>query len=323
MLALPALSTQVLVPPAPLPLFPLAVELFRSLFGEGERRWVGLLLPSFGSPPPLLFCSLHRNSDKDLLLCVDVGTGDIQLTLSQTLNITAAVIVTTPQRLSFVDVVKGLEMFNKVNIPSVAVVENMSYFEAPDTKVRHYLFGTGYTKKLQTDFGIRNSFGVPIEPQLAEKCDRGVPFVLFAPESETAKIYDQIAESLVREVARIQHGGLKLPKIDYDKEQREIIVSVEGCPEQRIKPAALRRSCRCAVCIDEMTGAKVLRDEDVSEDIQPRSIRAIGNYATQVDWSDGHSSLYPYTKFVKAWSTAESDGAPTEQLREEATVASS
>eukprot|EP00188_Purpureofilum_apyrenoidigerum_P001366 Plantae.Rhodophyta-Purpureofilum_apyrenoidigerum.ctg1743.p2 GENE.Plantae.Rhodophyta-Purpureofilum_apyrenoidigerum.ctg1743~~Plantae.Rhodophyta-Purpureofilum_apyrenoidigerum.ctg1743.p2 ORF type:complete len:520 (+),score=76.49 Plantae.Rhodophyta-Purpureofilum_apyrenoidigerum.ctg1743:154-1560(+) len=236
-------------------------------------------------------------------LVVDMppGTGDIQLTLSQTLNMTAAVIVTTPQKLAFVDVVKGLDMFNKVNVPSIAVVENMSYFEAPDTGIKHYIFGSGYTEKLKNEFGIQSSFAVPIETELADKCDNGRPFVTESPDSKTAKIYDEIAEAVVREVARIQFGGLKLPKLSYDQDSSDIVIEVPGEATQRLNAADLRRNCRCAVCIDEMTGVKVLRDEDVPDDVQPRAMRPIGNYAAQIEWSDGHSSLYPYKKFVQAW----------------------
>mmetsp|Transcript_2687 Transcript_2687/g.8102 ORF Transcript_2687/g.8102 Transcript_2687/m.8102 type:complete len:511 (+) Transcript_2687:115-1647(+) len=240
-------------------------------------------------------------------LVVDMppGTGDVQLTLSQTLNMTAAVIVTTPQKLAFVDVVKGLDMFNKVNVPSIAVVENMSYFEAPDTGKKHYIFGSGYTEKLRNEFGIQSSFAVPIDAELAEKCDNGVPYVTAAPQSQTAKIYDEIAEAVVREVARIQFGGLKLPRLSFDQESSEIVIDVPEEATQRMKAADLRRNCRCAVCIDEMTGVKVLRDEDVPEDVRPRTMRPVGNYATQIEWSDGHSSLYPYKKFVRAWKQEE------------------
>mmetsp|Transcript_25677 Transcript_25677/g.101250 ORF Transcript_25677/g.101250 Transcript_25677/m.101250 type:complete len:520 (-) Transcript_25677:110-1669(-) len=236
-----------------------------------------------------------------LIIDMPPGTGDVQLTLSQNLNITAAVIVTTPQKLSFVDVVKGIDMFTKVNVPSIAVVENMSYFEAPDTKTKHYIFGSGYTHRLKNQFGIQNSFGIPIETDLAEKCDAGVPFVVSEPNSETSKIYDEIAKSVVVEVAKIQHGALPLPKVTLDKESGLIVVDVEGSPKQEVVPAELRRKCRCALCIDEMTGVKILKDEDVPESISPRAIRPVGNYATQIDWSDGHISLYPFSKFVDAW----------------------
>mmetsp|Transcript_25674 Transcript_25674/g.101235 ORF Transcript_25674/g.101235 Transcript_25674/m.101235 type:complete len:215 (-) Transcript_25674:110-754(-) len=192
-------------------------------------------------------------------------------------------------------------MFTKVNVPSIAVVENMSYFEAPDTKTKHYIFGSGYTHRLKNQFGIQNSFGIPIETDLAEKCDAGVPFVVSEPNSETSKIYDEIAKSVVVEVAKIQHGALPLPKVTLDKESGLIVVDVEGSPKQEVVPAELRRKCRCALCIDEMTGVKILKDEDVPESISPRAIRPVGNYATQIDWSDGHISLYPFSKFVDAW----------------------
>ncbi|GAB0496640.1 hypothetical protein MMPV_007953 [Pyropia vietnamensis] len=266
-----------------------------------------------------------------LVLDLPPGTGDIQLTLSQVVSMTAAIHVTTPQLLSFVDVVKGLDMFAKLNVPSVAVVENMAYFTAPDTGVRHELFGRGHRHRLSSAFGIATSVAVPIDPLLCERSDAGVPYVVAHPDSETAAIYADLAGSVVREVAKVQHGGLQTPVITYDKETNELVIVVGGgkgdaeassdggaAPaasstgservEQRLWPAALRRQCRCAKCIDEWTGEQVLRPEEVSESIKPVEMAPVGNYALQVSWTDGHQSIFPYARFVTAWKGARSNG---------------
>jgi DUF971 family protein len=237
-----------------------------------------------------------------LVLDMPPGTGDIQLTLCQILNITAAVIVTTPQKLSFVDVVKGIDMFNKVEVPSVAVVENMSYFVAPESGVKHYIFGRGHRIKLQEEYGIANAFLMPIEPELSEQSDAGVPFVVSNPESESAVEYRRIASSVVQEVSKLLFGGLVAPTVHFDDDSGEIVINTSAdSPAQRVWPATLRRQCRCALCVDEMSGAPMLDPTSVAETIKPMSMTPVGNYAIEISWSDAHPSLYPYRKFVDNW----------------------
>lgn len=94
------------------------------------------------------------------------GTGDIQLTLCQTVAFSAAVVVTTPQRLAFVDVAKGVRMFAKLSVPVAAVVENMSFFDGDDGK-RYRPFGTGSGAAIQADFGIPHLIAFPIVQDLS------------------------------------------------------------------------------------------------------------------------------------------------------------
>lgn len=237
-----------------------------------------------------------------LIVDLPPGTGDIQLTLSQIVNTTAAVIVTTPQKLSFVDVVKGMDMFEKVSVPSIAVVENMSYFVAPDTDTKHFIFGKGHKQRLVEQYGVKNSFSMPIDPELSEQSDIGVPYVVAHPDSLLAKEYHQMASTVVREVAKIKFGGLTRPDVSFEEESGYIVVKkAQSLEEQKIWPPTLRRQCRCALCVDEMTGRVRLKAEDVAETVKPAHIAPVGNYAVSISWSDGHPSLFPYSRFVDDW----------------------
>jgi len=298
-----------------------------------------------------------------LVIDMPPGTGDIQLTLTQRLNITAAVIVTTPQELSFADVVRGIEMFDSVSVPCVAVVENMAYYEVPpeaassttttttntldETKLKQALveklreeglelnggstmdklanelvdivvkqqeqqqqaqqpqqgeespsssrkvpiFGAGHKQRLSEQFGIEHTFSVPLLEKIAANGDVGTPYVLEHPDSPQAKIYQSLAGAVVSEVAKAKFGGGNTrPTIVYEEEDHVLLVNDDA----RLAPAALRRDCRCAACVEEMTGRQLLVKAQIPESIRPRKMYPTGNYALSVDWSDGHRSLYPY-----------------------------
>jgi len=129
------------------------------------------------------------------------GTGDIQLTLAQTIPLTGAVIVTTPQDVSLIDARKGLKMFEKVNVPTLGLIENMSYFIAPDTGKKYHIFGSGGGEKLAKELGTAFLGGVPINPQIVEGGDSGKPLVTEYADTEEAKIYRQIARELAAEIS--------------------------------------------------------------------------------------------------------------------------
>ncbi len=234
-----------------------------------------------------------------LVIDMPPGTGDIQLTLTQLIPITAAVIVTTPQQLSFVDVVKGIQMFDKLKVPTVAVVENMSYFLCPDNGKRYYVFGQGARQKLVDQFGIRNAFEMPLEPEISRLSDSGTPVVLADRDSDAAKRYAEIAGAVVREVAKIEHGGLARPKVSFSAEHGIQLALANG-EQLRASAAAVRRACRCAHCIEEFSGKPLLDPASVPESVYPRNITPMGNYAVAISWSDGHSSsIYPYDLLLK------------------------
>jgi Mrp family chromosome partitioning ATPase/DUF971 family protein len=303
-------------PSLPTMVSPTSTELFMENEMIVPLEYEGVKLMSFGYATPgggaaimrgpmvsqvinQLLTTTHWGELDYLVLDLPPGTGDIQLTLTQLIPITAAVIVTTPQHLSYVDVVKGIQMFDKLKVPTVAVVENMSYFECPGCGTRHHLFGQGARQRLVDQFGIRNSFEIPLRPEISQLSDRGTPVVLADREGAAATPYREIAAAVVQEISKLLHGGVTRPKVTY-KPGTGILLTLTTGEEQRVSPVELRRACRCAHCIEEFSGRPLLDPASINEAIYPRSLQPMGNYAVAVTWSDGHnSSIYPYETFLK------------------------
>jgi len=153
------------------------------------------------------------------VLVVDMppGTGDAQLTMAQQVPLAGAVIVSTPQDLALIDARKGLNMFKKVDVPLLGIVENMSYFVAPDTGKRYDIFGHGGAKKEAERLGVTFLGEVPLEMGIRESSDAGAPVVVSKPEGLEAKIYRDIATkvwSRVQEERGIAEAGM--PSIVFD-----------------------------------------------------------------------------------------------------------
>jgi len=136
-----------------------------------------------------------------LIFDLPPGTGDVQLTLVQTIPLTGSVIVTTPQDVSLIDARKGLKMFEKVNVPVLGIVENMSYFIAPDTKKRYDIFGTGGGERLAAELNVPFLGGIPIDPRIVESGDKGKPIVFDLPDTEQSKMITQISRNLASQVS--------------------------------------------------------------------------------------------------------------------------
>ncbi|MGI8394897.1 Mrp/NBP35 family ATP-binding protein [Agrobacterium deltaense] len=149
-----------------------------------------------------------------LVLDMPPGTGDAQLTIAQQVPLAGAVIVSTPQDLALIDARKGITMFRKVEVPLLGVIENMSYFIAPDTGARYDIFGHGGAKAEAERIGVPFLGEVPLTISIREMSDAGTPVVAAEPDGPQAAIYRDIAEKVW---ARIGAGERKAaPKIVFE-----------------------------------------------------------------------------------------------------------
>lgn len=136
-------------------------------------------------------------------LVVDLppGTGDAQLSLSQQAHLMGAVIVTTPQDVSVLDVRKAIRMFQTVNVPILGIVENMSWFTPPGSTERYHLFGQGGGARIEKEFGVPVLGQIPIEMPVREGGDRGTPVVVAHPDSLAARALTDIAGRVAQRVS--------------------------------------------------------------------------------------------------------------------------
>jgi ATP-binding protein involved in chromosome partitioning len=156
-----------------------------------------------------------RWRDLDYLV-VDLppGTGDIQLTLAQKVPVTGAVIVTTPQDIALIDARKGLRMFEKVGIPILGVVENMSFHLCPQCGHRSHIFGEGGAARMCADYGTELLGQLPLDPAIREQADSGRPTLVSDPDGPVADIYRRIARRCAVRIAELQRDMTsKFPNI--------------------------------------------------------------------------------------------------------------
>ncbi len=140
--------------------------------------------------------------DLDYLICdMPPGTGDVQLSLSQLIPISGAVMVTTPQEVSLIDVVKGIAMFEKVEIPILGLIENMSTYTCPKCGNVDHIFSHGGGKRLAKESGIDFLGEIPLDSRIRYGGDSGVPIMLSAPDSEHARRFLEIATAVTLNIA--------------------------------------------------------------------------------------------------------------------------
>jgi ATP-binding protein involved in chromosome partitioning len=257
----------------------------------------GLLLMSFGfllgDAPAIMRGPMVSGYMQQILLKVDwgeldylvidmpPGTGDIQLTLSQAIQVDGAVIVTTRAALSLVDVARGILMFEKVGVPMLGVVENMSHFICDNCDKEHHIFGEA--KAPGERFGLKTLARIPLEP------GRGRNMEHYASNDLNKSLVENIARALGKVTAD------KIVPPEVKQEGDTVLFKWQDQDDWKINAVHLRSSCGCALCVDEYSGEKILNDEDIPRDITVESTTALGNYALAISWSDGHSSgIFPY-----------------------------
>ncbi len=149
-----------------------------------------------------------------LVIDMPPGTGDIQLTLSQSVPVTGAVIVTTPQDIALLDARKGLKMFEKVGVPIIGIVENMSIHICSKCGHEEHIFGTGGGETMCKDYGVPFLGALPLDIQIRREVDGGVPTVVADPNGRVAELYKGIARQVAIAIAEKQKDmSHKFPSI--------------------------------------------------------------------------------------------------------------
>jgi Mrp family chromosome partitioning ATPase/DUF971 family protein len=231
-----------------------------------------------------------------LVIDMPPGTGDIQLTISQSIQIDASIIVSTPHQLSLTDVRKGIMMFDKVNVPVLGVVENMAYFICDGCDKKHYIFGEAGGTELHERFGLDTIAELPVTGNLSGSLD-----ALAGTE-----IANETTDIIIRTLGKKILDKPEKPEIAHDA--KTITLSWPDGTAYTVSNAALRRACNCALCVDEMTRAPLLDPASIPMDIHAEKIEIIGNYAVMVDWSDGHNTgFFPYSVFKDLTAKAQAD----------------
>jgi ATP-binding protein involved in chromosome partitioning len=209
-----------------------------------------------------------------LIIDMPPGTGDVQLTITQSVRLTGAVIVTTRQTLSLVDVSRGILMFEKVKVPILGVVDNMAYFICDSCEKKHYVFGDSHS--------LENRFGIKI---LVE--------IRLIPDLNLKEYMNKAADSLLAVLEERNKGDQRIPQVAFS--QQSIQLKFPDGKTLNLDNRDVRLACQCAVCVNEMTGQKTLNPSKIRPDIAPVEITPLGNYAIGISWNDGHSSgIYPY-----------------------------
>ena len=223
-----------------------------------------------------------------LVIDMPPGTGDVQLTIAQQVPLAGAVIVSTPQDLALIDARKGLAMFKKVNVPLLGIVENMSYFIAPDTGARYDIFGHGGAKAEAEKIGVPFLGEVPLTIEVRETSDAGRPITATAPDSPSAQVFREIAAKAWAELEKASGRGMKPPKLEVVHGGEALRVSFATKDEHELPAEFLRVLSPSA----EVQGHSKEQRVTVGgkKNVKIRELRGVGNYAVRIVFDDGHDT---------------------------------
>ena len=277
----------------------------------------GIKLMSYGyiqeqsNQPAILRGPIASNLLKQLLFKTDwgyldyliidcpPGTGDILLTLTQDIQLSAAIVVTSPHPLAYVDVQKGIEMFRKVNVPITSIIENMSYFKCNNCDEKHFIYGTGNLQNFAKTNHIESWFECPIDKYLANYNNRNSAFVLNCdPDNETKNKFESIANSTIWTIAKsTQNTDVSL---SFNQSLKQVEITIENT-SYTLSYKELRSQCKCAYCVDEITGEQLLDVDSIPDDLEIENKFLVGHYGQGITWKEHgktHSSMYT-NEFLK------------------------
>lgn len=229
------------------------------------------------------------SNDLDVLI-IDMppGTGDIQLTISQSVPLSGAVIVSTPQDLALIDARKGIAMFRKVEVPVLGIIENMSYFLCPSCGTRSDVFGHGGAREEAERIGVPFLGEVPLHLEIRRTSDEGKPVVATAPDGEHAKIFRDIAARTGEEMEKAKGTLTPPPMIELSDGGRVLKAAFPDGRSFEFTAELLRVMSPSA----EVQGHSADQRVTVArkKNVKISDLRPIGNYATRIVFDDGHNT---------------------------------
>lgn len=266
-----------------------------------------------------------------LILDLPPGTGDTHLTLAQSFPLTGAVVVSTPQDVSLKIARRGIRMMEQVKVPILGIVENMSGFTCPSCSEVTHIFHQGGGAKIAASLGVPFLGSIPLDPAIVDCGDEGHPLAIAYPNAPAVVAYRKIATILSERVqatagiptpfvwhwdndaskpkpsthVACDDGVAEVPIVLDRSDQRTLILQWQDGHDRQIDVRDLRLSCRCAACVDEMSGHAVLDPAAVPLNIQPTRIWSLGNYAIGISFSDGHQTGIYTFKHLRAMAASE------------------
>jgi ATP-binding protein involved in chromosome partitioning len=230
-----------------------------------------------------------------LVIDMPPGTGDVQLTMAQQVPLSGAIIVSTPQDLALIDARKGLNMFRKVDVPVLGIIENMSFFVCPKCGERSDIFGHGGAKREAESLGLPFLGGIPLDMEIRLKSDEGRPIVATVPDGRHARIYKDIAAAAWAELKGTSETRIKPPSLAISPDKSELHVAFEGEDAFTLAAEMLRVMSPSA----EVQGHSPEQRVTVGRkrNVKLKELRPVGNYAVRIVFDDGHDTglyAWPY-----------------------------
>jgi ATP-binding protein involved in chromosome partitioning len=226
-----------------------------------------------------------------LLIDFPPGTGDVQLTITQQIKLTGAIMITTPQEVAVLDVRKAMGMFDAVKVPIIGIVENMSYYQPDPKSEKKYLFGKGGGERLARETGSAFLGSIPIDPEISHCCDKGIS--LFSGQSAdinpSIQAFNAIAHEVVAQIKELGSSAAVMKNI-YQRDDFTLSIVWSNGKEQHLRLNELQKKCPCANCIDEVSGKQLLDVKTIKEEVRASSILPVGRYGLQIKFTTGCST---------------------------------
>ena len=229
-----------------------------------------------------------------LVIDMPPGTGDVHLTMAQQVPLSGAIIVSTPQDLALIDARKGLNMFRKVNVPVLGIVENMSYFKCPKCGERSDIFGHGGAKAEAEKLGIPFLGGVPLDMEIRATSDEGRPIVASRPDGAHAGIYREIAARAWEQLQAGADAQARLPRLEVSADRGELIVAFPDATPFTLPAEMLRVLSPSAEVQGHSPDQRVTVPR--KRNVKIKDLRPVGSYAVRIVFDDGHDTgLYAWS----------------------------